>query len=251
MMPKNITAFIKAKKELSPDTFSLELRVPGLKLRPGNFFQVRTADTFDPYLSRPISVAGYKKSSLLMIIRRVGRGTGLLHEKNVGDRLSILGPMGKGVVTGKKRTLLIAGGIGIAPLYYLAHDLVSKRIEFSLIYGVRNRGDHILISELKRICPSIFLVCEHGMKKKMTALDMLKKMTLVKYDIIYACGPRAMFIELQKMELNLPIYVFYEDFLGCGCGICIGCAIKINREYRRICTDGPVFNLREISFDNR
>ncbi|OGC43478.1 hypothetical protein A2Y85_00105 [candidate division WOR-3 bacterium RBG_13_43_14] len=249
MKPKLIRAYITAKKQLNPDTFSLELKTSGLRLQPGHFFEIRTSDTYDPYLNRPISVAGYQRSRLLLIIRKAGRGTTLLHEKNTGDRILMLGPMGKGIIPKKKRTLVIAGGIGIAPLYFLAHNLTVGKIPFSLIYGVRNHGDHILISELKRICSDLILVCERGAKKKVTALDVLKNMDLAKYDIIYACGPKAMFVELQRMKFDQPIYVFCEDFLGCGCGICIGCAIKIKGTYKRICIDGPVFNLKEIDFN--
>ncbi len=251
MKPGQFEALIIAKNRLNSDTFSLELKAPGLNLRPGQFFQIRSGDTYDPYLNRPVSAAGYQRSRLLLIIRKVGKGTSLILKKNAGDRLLMLGPMGRGISPAKKRTLLIAGGIGVAPLYFLAQNLYARQIPFSMIYGVKNNGDHILKTKLKRISSDLVLAYEYGRGRKMTALDALKDIELRQYDVVYACGPEAMLSGLQKMKINLPTYVFCEGFLGCGCGICLGCAIKINGIYKRICTDGPVFNLREIDFNVR
>ena len=249
MKPEQIAALITDKQQLNTDTFSLELKVSGLKLLPGNFFQIRTSETYDPYLNRPISVAEYRSSRLLFIIREVGQGTRLLHQKKIGDRIPILGPMGRGIVPVKKSSLLIAGGIGIAPLIFLAQHLSGRNIPFSLIYGVKNKNEHILKRALKKLCPDQILVHEGGPGKKMTALEALKSIDRSKFDVLYACGPRAMYIEMQKMNIEQPVYVFCEDFLGCGCGICLGCAIKVNGAYKRICTDGPVFELKGIEFN--
>lgn len=248
MKPKLISSLITARRDLNRDIFSIELKIAGLRLQPGNFFQIRASDTFDPYLNRPISVAGYWRSRLLMIIRRVGRGTALLQSRKTGDRLLVFGPLGRGITPGKKKALLIAGGIGIAPLFFLARKLFDQGVPYSLIYGVRDRGEHILTGEIKRICKERFFVSERGSGIKMTALNAIDDLDLSRYAVIYACGPKGMLIELQRMKLDLPTYVFCEDFLGCGCGICLGCGIRINDEYKRICTDGPVFNLREIEF---
>ena len=83
----------------------------------------------------------------------------------------------------------------------------------------------------------------------MTVVSALKSIDINEYKIAYACGPQAMLIELQRLNLTIPIYAFCEDFLGCGCGLCLGCAIIYKGKYKRICEDGPVFELKGIDFN--
>ncbi len=243
------TAIIKKKKWLNDDTFALEVTMPAITPLPGQFFQLRTSNNLDPFLNRPISVASYSHNRLLFIIKVVGRGTRMLSEKIVGDDLVLSGPFGKGIRIKKKKSLLIAGGIGVAPLYYLAQKLYKYRVNFTFLYGAKSRTDLILRNILSKLASKMIFVTERGSKKKMTAVEAVKKMDLRGYKIAYACGPRSMLIELQKLNLPVPVYAFCEDFLGCGCGLCLGCAIMYQGEYKRICEDGPVFELKGIEFN--
>ena len=239
---------IKKKQWFTEDIFGLEILFPGIDPQPGQFLQVRVNSLNDPFLNRPISIASYKGDRLLMIIRVVGRGTEILSKKEAGEELEVLGPFGKEIQLKKKRSLLIAGGIGVAPLYFLAQKLNGKRIEFDIIYGARRKQDFVKKDNLSKIAHRAIFVHEEG-KEKMTALDGLAKINIKDYGIIYACGPRAMLIKLQQLEIPITTYAFCEDFLGCGCGLCLGCAIMYRGEYKRICEDGPVFDLKGIEFD--
>jgi dihydroorotate dehydrogenase electron transfer subunit len=107
-----------------------------------------------------------------------------------------------------------------------------------------------LKKEVKNISPAAVFITESGNKKTGTALSALNELDLRGYEIGYACGPKAMLKELKKMDLNFPVYAFCEDFLGCGCGLCLGCAIKYYGTYKRICEDGPVFELKGIEFND-
>jgi dihydroorotate dehydrogenase electron transfer subunit len=239
---------IKKKQWFSEDTFGLEVLFSGIDPQPGQFLQVRVNTTHDPFLNRPISVASYKEDRLLLIIRVVGRGTEILSRKEAGEELDVLGPFGKEIKLRRKKSLLIAGGIGVAPLLFLAQKMHGKRIEFDFIYGVKREQDLIKKNHISNIARRAIFVYEEG-KGKMTALDALTRVDIRSYDIAYACGPKAMLMNLQELKLPMPTYAFCEDFLGCGCGLCLGCAIMYKGEYKRICEDGPVFELKEIEFN--
>lgn len=225
------------------------VRVPGIRLLPGQFFQIRIGANLDPFLNRPISVARYERGILHLIVRIAGRGTRLLSKKEPGDALTLLGPFGKGITPARKRSLVIAGGIGVAPLLFVARRLKERNTPFTFLYGARHTQDLILTREIRNMSDQCAFVVEKGSKKARTVLQELKTWHVQEYECAYACGPRAMLVALQRMELPISVYAFCEDFLGCGCGLCLGCAIRYNGVYKRICEDGPVFELGRIDFD--
>jgi dihydroorotate dehydrogenase electron transfer subunit len=239
---------IKKKEWFTKETFALEILFPGIDPQPGQFLHVRASSTNDPFLNRPISIASYNGGRLLLIIKVVGRGTALLSKREAGEELEVLGPFGKEISLRRKKSLLIAGGIGVAPLLFLAQKMHGKRIEFDFIYGEKRDQDLIKIDLILKIAHKAILVSEYG-HEKMTALDALTRVDIGSYGAVYACGPKAMLINLQKLKLPVTTYAFCEDFLGCGCGLCLGCAIMYKGEYKRICEDGPVFELKGIEFD--
>jgi dihydroorotate dehydrogenase electron transfer subunit len=239
---------IKKKSWYTKDTFNLEVVLPGINPQPGQFLQIRTNTARDPFLNRPISIASYKNDRLLLIIRVVGRGTELLSKKKAGEEIEVLGPFGKELKLRNQKSLLIAGGIGVAPLLFVAQKLRAKKIAFDFIHGVQGNQDFIERPYIAKIAGRAIFVSERG-KEKMTALEALKRVDIRSYGLVYACGPKAMLINLQKLHLLIPVYAFCEDFLGCGCGLCLGCAIMYRGEYKRICADGPVFELKDIDFN--
>jgi dihydroorotate dehydrogenase electron transfer subunit len=237
------------KIQYSRNIFGLEFRYPRIRPVPGQFFQVQVDKGVDPFLNRPISVASYKGSRLLLVVKIVGRGTKMLSLKNPGDEITLFGPFGKKVRFRKKAPLLVAGGIGVAPLHFLGEYYWGSKIPFDLLYGVRSKHDFVLRKEMARMADRSIFVAEHGLARKDTVISAIRRMMLNKYESIYTCGPKPMLIELQKLRLPLPVYAFCEDFLGCGCGLCLGCAIKYRGEYKRICVDGPVLELGAIDFE--
>lgn len=243
------TFTIRKKQWYSKDTFGLEIYAPGIDPQPGQFFQLRVGNGFDPFLNRPISVASYAGSKLLFVTKVVGRGTYLLSQKKVGEKLMMLGPFGTAIKVMRKKSLLIAGGIGVAPLYFLAQKLSKQGVRYTFLYGAKRPEDIILKGRIRKIAHRTLFVTEYGSKKRMTAVQAVRHLEMNTYDVAYACGPRPMLIELQQLRLPIPVYAFCEDFLGCGCGLCLGCAILYKGTYKRICTDGPVFELSGIDFD--
>lgn len=240
---------IARKIKYTKNIFGLEFRYPGLHPVPGQFFQVQVDKGVDPFLNRPISVASYRGSRLLLVVKIVGRGTRMLSLMNPGDEITLFGPFGKKIRFKKKPTLLVAGGIGVAPLHFLGEYLYDRKIPFDLLYGVRSKNDFILRREMSNMADRATFVAEHGLTRRDTVISAIKRMKLDKYESIYTCGPKPMLIELQKLGLPLPVHAFCEDFLGCGCGLCLGCAIKYHGEYKRICVDGPILELGAIDFE--
>ncbi len=246
-----MTTTLKIQKKiwLNKNIFGLELSYPGINPLPGQFFQVRVREGLDPFLNRPISITSYRRNRLLLIIKVVGRGTKMLSERNTGESLILLGPFGKGIKPKKKKSLLLAGGIGVAPLFFLAEYLNKMRVSFTFLYGTKTPDDFVLKKNIIMLAKESIFITEQGLRKKGTVVSALQEIDVKDYDVAYACGPKEMLIELQKLNISLPIYAFCEDFLGCGCGLCLGCAIMYKGTYRRICVDGPIFELREIDFE--
>lgn len=240
---------VTRKRWFTHNTFGLEFKISGIKPWPGQFFQVQVNDGIDPFLNRPISVASYRNGRLLLVIKVVGRGTQILSTKKRGDYIHLLGPLGRVFKPAAKKSLIVAGGIGIAPLHFLAEYFSVNDIEFDLLYGVRTNKDFLFKNKLAKISGKSVFVAEKGYKQQETVVSKIQKMKLDNYEVAYACGPRGMFIALQKLNLPVPIYAFCEDFMGCGCGLCLGCAIMYKNEYHRICTDGPILELGEIRFE--
>ncbi len=240
---------IARKLRYAPDIFGLEFRCPGLRPWPGQFFQVQVDDNLEIFLNRPISIASYRRGRLLLVIRVVGRGTKVLSAKEPGDHITLFGPFGNAFKPARKKSLVIAGGIGMAPLHFLCEHLFDGKIGFDVLYGVRDRKEFIFRRDLKRMAERVTLVAERGYKKKETVTSRIAQMNLDGIRVGYACGPKGMLVALQRLVLPFPVHAFCEDFMGCGCGLCLGCAIKHRGTYRRICVDGPVFNLGEIDFE--
>lgn len=241
---------IQNRRWLGSDIFAIEFFLPEINPHPGQFFQIQVSDSLDPFLNRPISIASYNRGKCLLVIKVVGKGTAILSRKNVKEEIIIYGPLGKGIKKiENKKALLLAGGIGVAPLYFLAQQLYKYGIDFSFIYGAKRPQDLVLKSNIIKISPEAIFITEKGGKKKGTVISALREIDVSEYEVGYACGPREMLKELKSLNLKFPVYAFCEDFLGCGCGLCLGCAIKYYGEYKRICEDGPVFDLKGIEFE--
>ncbi len=240
---------IQKKRWLSRDVFGLEFFMPGIAPRPGQFFQVQISESYDPFLNRPISVASYAGGRLQLIIKIAGRGTRLLSEKHEGDVVTLLGPFGNRIRLSRRRSLLVAGGIGVAPLYFLAQHLYRRATKFTFLYGAKTPQDIILKSHIIKIAEEAIFVTERGSRVPQTAVGAVREIDTSEYGAVYACGPREMLRALQALSLPMPVHAFCEDFLGCGSGLCLGCAIKYRGQYRRVCEDGPVFELSGIEFN--
>lgn len=252
-MPIKLDCKILEKEEISDGIFKFTLEADELakSAKAGNFIEIQVSSTGEPFLRRPISIYNIDGRNIEIIFQVKGRGTELLSEKKVGDKINVLGPLGKGCFTIKdyQKAYIIGGGIGTYPLYELAKELKSANVDTTMYMGFRNKALVTLENEFESVCNKTVITTDDGSyKQKGFALDVLKKdCKIEKPDIIFACGPLPMLKAVQKFanEENIECEMSLEERMGCGIGACLGCAVKVISEgetkYGHVCKDGPVF----------
>jgi dihydroorotate dehydrogenase electron transfer subunit len=249
---KQLTAKIISNTEIIPGyhLFSLSAPYIAANAQPGQFITVSCGGGL--ILRRPFSIHrldGTDRISVLFAI--VGAGTERLSKRKKGEKLDILGPLGNGfsVHEDSKKLLLVAGGMGIAPLLYLAQKALKDKKVVKLLLGARTK-DHLYPLRLVTDEVKVFVTTEDGsMGDKCRVTDILPKYTDWA-DQIYACGPldmyRSMAEQILKWGGTKLVQVSLEVTMGCGIGGCFGCSVKTKQGMKRVCLDGPVFNLDEV-----
>ena len=223
--------------------------------RPGNFVMIRVqTDAFDPILRRPFAILRSDPPHIWIYYEVIGKGTELLSRLKLNDRINILGPLGNSLPEFQNRKILmIAGGRGIAPVFYSTEKLSNKNSIF-IIYGARTKDDLNLMEEIKSsgVKNCSFYTDDGSFGDKGFVTSDIKKITSDNnIDITFSCGPEEMLknvqIELKGMETEN--YVSLETIMGCGFGICHSCAVKMkNSKYKNVCTDGPIFKMEDIEW---
>ena len=217
--------------------------------KPGQFVMVRCGK--DTLLRRPLSIhqVDESKTKLALLFNVVGKGTTWLSQRKAGDNIDLFGPMGNGFTIPKtaKKILLVAGGMGIAPLYFLAQDAGKRGLSATLLYGTAIENPYPEVShDIKLIrATEDGSVGYHGL-----VTDLLPDFTKGA-DQVFACGPLPMYKTMEQMpELkNKPVQLSLEIMMGCGTGVCYGCTIKTKSGLKQVCKDGPVFALEDILWE--
>lgn len=247
------------KQKLTTDIFKYRIKTDKIakEAKPGQFLEIRVSDSVEPFLRRPISIYSIVDSNTIEFIFQVkGNGTKTLSEKNIGDEIDILGPLGNGIFEIKdyKKVAIIGGGIGTYPLYEIAKELKDKA-EINTYLGFRSKEYVTCENEFQKVSNKLVITTDDGSYgEKEFAIDYLKRDE--KPDVIMACGPLPMLRAVKKyaMEENIPCQVSLEERMGCGIGACLGCAVKTSEstqeapQYKHVCKDGPVFNCTEVEF---
>lgn len=195
-------------------------------------------------LPRPISISDANEGSLTFVYAVVGAGTAVLSRLQPGDSLKLLAPLGKGFFispiakTPQKKPAIIGGGIGVAPLLYLAKTLASRGKQPDIYLGFRTAP--YLVEEFEKyghvhIATEDGSVGHHG-----RVLDIFPQN---KHDEIMACGPTPLLNAIAELSdtQKIPAQLSYEERMACGIGTCVGCVLEVEGTYFRICTEGPVF----------
>jgi dihydroorotate dehydrogenase electron transfer subunit len=267
-------SMVISNTEISPCYFRMRLTAPPAicGATPGQFVMVRVRNAIDPLLRRPFGVFDLgafttdytdcgKQSYLEILYKVVGKGTEMLSTLHQGDHLDILGPLGKGFVPGdaSDEKILVGGGVGLAPLYYLARELVTTS-RVRLFAGGRNKEDILCITEFERLGVETYVSTDDGtLGASGLVTEVLEKHLAAGVDnkTIFACGPfpmlRAIAGIAQRHEI--PCQVSLEAYMACGVGACLGCVMKGRNhtaetpDYRCVCKDGPVFDCRDLKWD--
>jgi dihydroorotate dehydrogenase electron transfer subunit len=235
--------------------------------KPGQFVMLRVHSGIDPLLRRPFSICGHKDGEILLILYKVvGQGTEILATKRKGEYLSILGPLGKGfhVPRDQDIPLLVGGGMGMAPLLFLAQSL--NRGKFHLLSGFGSKKDSFpmeqIVGQTARPLMKLSVSTDDGSLGFKGLVTDLFQERLDSFEgqtenlTVYACGPRQMLERLVGMCMaqKITCQVSLETYMACGVGACLGCAVKASpwtgQTYLHVCTDGPVFPAEDIAWDS-
>lgn len=248
---------ITEHSELGKDIYLLKLRTEDLHLplasmRAGQFVQVSVPGGIT-LLRRPISICNYiaESGELWLLIARVGRGTRAILDLKVGDRLDIILPLGNGFdVEQSQRPLLVGGGVGIAPMFYLAQAFADRGIRPSVLLGGRT-DKHIVLRNLFAPIADVYITTDDGslgLQGRVTDHDILMSGDS---DAIYCCGPHPMMRAVAQIAEQRGIHceVSLENTMACGIGACL-CCVQDTLEEGNICvcTEGPVFNSKSIKW---
>ena len=257
--------------------YQMELSGCSEEQRPGQFVNIELDGLF---LRRPISVCDWKDGVLTLLYKLVGKGTALMATLQPGARLDVLCSLGNGFdidIPAPARPLLVGGGIGTAPLYLLARRLKERGVSPTVILGFNTASEIIYEKEFKALGLRTLVTTVDGsygtpgfvtaalpllasasdpssvgasVSDPSTVGDSVSASYSVGacgYDYCFACGPMPMLRALAP-KLASPAQFSLEERMGCGTGICMGCTCPQLTGTKRICKDGPVFRLDEISF---
>jgi len=241
------------KKEVIKGYFylTMTLALPFQRVVPGQFVMVRVPSA-DVFLRRPFSIYDYRRGYLKILFRVVGKGTELLSKVESGDKIAILGPLGNGFsLKCDYRAIIVAGGIGVAGIHFFARKMGKSA---TLFFGCSNISETELFQDLSYLKPFVStLDGSYGFKG--TVIDLLA--TYLKHHRphnihIYACGPEGMIAAMKYLieKDKIPCQVLVEERMACGMGLCFGCVVKTcddTEPYKRVCKEGPVFDIWQIS----
>ena len=230
------------REKLTPNIYRLKLlgSVSAITA-PGQFINLKIEGLF---LRRPLSVFDLDGDSVSVICKVVGKGTEALTELPIGTPLDVLTGLGNGYDTALcgDAPLLIGGGSGVPPMYYLAKQLTAKDIKPTIILGFNTKDEIFCEEEFHRLNASVIVTTVDGSYgKKGFVTDAISD----GYSYFYTCGPEAM-LKAVFRRTNTSGQFSFEERMGCGFGACMGCTCKTVTGYKRICKDGPVLKKEEI-----
>jgi dihydroorotate dehydrogenase electron transfer subunit len=244
---------IIANDEIMPSVYLLRVAAPEVAATaaPGQFVMISADSGSARLLRRPISLHQVKGGKVSFLYASIGRGTEWLAGCRAGMQIDILGPMGRGFTrdSAAYRLLLIAGGMGIAPLCYLAEDRLARGCQVKLLAGAKT-ASLLYPSGLIPSGSEVITATEDGSAGFKGMITSLMKAHLSWADRVFICGPLPMYQaiqrDLQKNPAGIPVEVSLEVRMGCGLGFCYACTIPTTQGLKQVCKDGPVFPLAEV-----
>lgn len=239
-----------------------------LEAKPGQFVHIQVSTGLDPLLRRPISIAeiNVEKKEITLLYRVRGTGTERLTQVKAGEKLSLLGPIGRGfTIPADGELLLVAGGIGVFPLFALAKAAKEKNLSVRLFWGGESKGffESAGLESWQEAGISVELSTIDGsVGEKGNVLDLIKKEHL---DIppvqtsVAVCGPNPMMQVVSEhfLHYSYPVEVSLEERMACAVGACLGCVCTLKDEKSgalrraKVCKDGPVFNAKEVAWNDK
>jgi dihydroorotate dehydrogenase electron transfer subunit len=243
--------------------FRLVLRAPQIAplIQPGQFAHVRVPTMKDALLRRPFSIFQVEGDTFSILYKTIGKGTEALSQMGAGEELSVIAPLGHGFTVPKRggeTPLLVAGGYGMAAMYLLAQRSPQRGIVF---VGGRRRVDILCEKEFQALGWDVRVTTEDGShgEKGLVTQPLLAELRTPNSELrtpkLYACGPTGMLKVVGKIadEFNVPAELSMDEHMCCGVGVCLTCVIPVKTtdgwEYQRTCTEGPVFDAKQVVWE--
>ncbi len=254
---KEEKCYVVENRKLNKKYFLMKLKAEYISshAKPGNFIMLAASNTVAPLLKRPFGILTAEPPFIRLYYEIVGKGTDLISSLDPNDSVDAIGPLGNSFpFLENKKILMVAGGRGIAPIYYAFEDYISSN-EVFLIYGANSKDDLNLREEIAAVpLKKVFLYTEDGSigNKGLVTTDIREIIKENNIEATISCGPDAMFKSLSHTigDLGTENYVSLEALMGCGFGICYSCVVKTAAgDYKKVCSDGPVFKMEEIAWE--
>ena len=258
-------ARVEERRTLSGGYFVLQLvadrATPIAATIPGQFVMLRGEwgrDLLNPRAFSVFEVDGDRRFSILAKV--FGRGTARLAAASPGEQITVTGPLGRGFQAPQvgRTQLLIAGGVGLPPLHLQARRAAERGVPTAveMLYGGRGREDLLLVDDLSAwgvphsLATDDGSVGHHGRVTELLQARLARAHEVEEEVEILACGPTPMLAAVRKIGLaaGIDTSLCLEENMACGFGVCLGCAVPVYgpRPYRYCCTDGPVFDAKEV-----
>jgi len=269
---KNYKTVVLSNQEISPGYCRMRILAPGFgaAARPGQFIMFRVQTSMPALLRRPFGIfrTGFlapdceglpPKEYLEILYKVVGQGTRIMSELHAGDRVEVLGPLGKGFDPGVQggEKILVGGGIGLVPLFMLASELLQKGT-VRLLMGGRTRDDILAVTEFERLGVETYVSTDDGSlgEEGLVTQVLVRKLDKYPQATVYACGPMPMLEAVQQIcaARGVPLQVSLEALMACGVGACLGCVVKgaghseQSPRYLCSCKEGPVFRSEQLDW---
>jgi dihydroorotate dehydrogenase electron transfer subunit len=245
-------------------TLSFSAREIADRAEPGQFVNI-AVEAGGTLLRRPFSIAQVSRQgpfagTVDVVFDAHGPGTEWLTTVEPHDVIDVIGPLGSSFPLPKRKVscLLVGGGYGTAPLFFLADRLARQGLRVDLVVGAQTQSRLLNVIEAKRVSTSVVFTTEdgsYGTRGRVT--DVLEDVvTRNRTSVVYACGPNPMLRAVSERcaELEVPVQVAVEERMACGIGVCFTCVLPVRAKdgsvrMKRSCVDGPVFNGARIAWD--
>ena len=247
--------------EIADNLFKLTIVEPQISQSayPGQFVHIKIPGDESLLLRRPISINGaYPEDGRVdLVYQVVGKGTRILSEVEKDTNLDVLGPLGRGfqIPEGTKKIYIVGGGCGVAPIRFIGQKW--RHLDLTSFLGYRSKSISYQMDDFESFSREIFVSTDDGtLGDKGSIITVLEgQLSVEKPDLILSCGPLPMLKALQQVVLgrDIPCQISLEERMGCGVGGCLVCSCAIGNDdhwdYKKVCTDGPVFWSEEVLLD--
>jgi dihydroorotate dehydrogenase electron transfer subunit len=257
-MPAIESVTVAANDRLAEGVGLMVLRAPRVAaaVQPGQFVHLRLDTHSETILRRPFSVHRAHGEHIELLYQVLGAGTLLMAEKRPGDAsMDVVGPLGHGWVIpdGITHALLVAGGLGAAPLGMLAERLAERGVAVSVAQGAPT-ADRLVAHDLfERVARVVHVATDDGSagERGFVTLPVAELLAAERFDVAYTCGPEAMQRVVAGMLAvsGVSCQVSLERLMACGIGACLSCVVSTASGLKRACIDGPVFDAEEVVWD--